>query len=383
MSNHSVEVVRVGLLPHPNADTLSIVKVYGFECAVKTEQFKGVNLAGYIVPDSVVDTRREEFSFLASEAKADGTYRVRARRYCQIWSMGLLIPAKPHWKEGKDVAAELGVTHYEPPEQGGGGANKGKKSYIVPIPKVNGIPIPEYTEIENWRKYNNAFLDGELVIATEKLHGCNSRYCYSNDKLHSGSHHGWKSAYLMARANGRLSFRAWRHHPIETLKFLFEYLKLKFGKPMEVPADQLDNWCKVAKLYNLEEKLKQYPDMEFFGEIYGASVQKGYTYDTTSDEPLKIRFFDIYDVKKGRYLNYNEASNIFDKLELPKVPLLYVGPWNETLLKELVEGKEPLSNGKHPMEGTVIRPHEERYDRKLGRVILKLISNNYLAKDKS
>jgi RNA ligase (TIGR02306 family) len=384
MSDHAIEVIKISnIVPHGNADSLEHVRVYGFTCIVRIGDFKVGDLACYIQPDSLIDTTREEFAFLAPKAKADGSYRIRATRLRNEWSQGLLIPAKPGWKEGQDVSGELSIVHYEPSEQGGGGANKGKKTFTVPIPKVGSIPVPEYTEIENWRKYNKTFLPDELVIATSKIHGSCSRFCYSDGTLHQGSHHQWKSQYVMLRSNGRLSLNAWINRPIVTARFLATFIKAKLSKPTEIPLEQLDNWCKIAKLYNLEEKLSNYPEYEFFGEIYGNSVQKKYVYDTTPDEPLKIRFFDIYDVKKGKYLNYKDACDILDKLELPKVPLMYVGPWNEEFMKNLAEGEEPLSKGKHVMEGLVIRPQEERYDRKLGRVILKLISNNYLAKDQS
>ena len=54
-TNLKVEVVEIGELEkHPNADTLSIVKVKGWQCIVKTDEFKDVKLAAYIPIDSLI-----------------------------------------------------------------------------------------------------------------------------------------------------------------------------------------------------------------------------------------------------------------------------------------------------------------------------------------
>jgi len=55
MSDHRVEVVPIELLPHPNADTLSVVKVFsGYTCCVRTEDWSGRAIGAYIPPDSIV-----------------------------------------------------------------------------------------------------------------------------------------------------------------------------------------------------------------------------------------------------------------------------------------------------------------------------------------
>jgi hypothetical protein len=48
-STHRVEIVPVNLEPHPNADTLSIVRVFdGYTCVVRTADWEGVPFAAYI-----------------------------------------------------------------------------------------------------------------------------------------------------------------------------------------------------------------------------------------------------------------------------------------------------------------------------------------------
>lgn len=70
-STHKAEVVPVVLEKHPNADSLSIVKVFGYTVVVNTKQWEGHTKAVYIVPDSLVDASRTEFSFLSKCEKAE------------------------------------------------------------------------------------------------------------------------------------------------------------------------------------------------------------------------------------------------------------------------------------------------------------------------
>src|SRR5271157_4390310 len=63
VDTHKVEVVPVVLLKHPDADKLSVVKVYNFTVVVNTADWQGVTQAAYAQPDSVMpDT--PEYRFL-------------------------------------------------------------------------------------------------------------------------------------------------------------------------------------------------------------------------------------------------------------------------------------------------------------------------------
>src|SRR5271156_6314191 len=63
VDTHKVEVVPVVLEKHPNADKLSVVKVYNFTVVVNTADWQGVTQAAYVQPDSVMpDT--PEYRFL-------------------------------------------------------------------------------------------------------------------------------------------------------------------------------------------------------------------------------------------------------------------------------------------------------------------------------
>ncbi|KKN70876.1 hypothetical protein LCGC14_0426590 [marine sediment metagenome] len=158
VKEHTCDIVEIKLEPHPNADSLSLVMVGDFQCAVRTEDWKDGDLAVYIPPDSVVP-QTKDFEFLGKHL------RIKARKLRGEWSVGLLIPSPQGAKIGDDYMDKLGIIHYEPQISGNftmGGDN-------VRPPKQGDFP--KY-DVLNFRKYSELFNDGEEVIVTEKIHGC-------------------------------------------------------------------------------------------------------------------------------------------------------------------------------------------------------------------
>lgn len=102
LSTHKCEVVRVLLEEHTNADCLSIVKVHGYECVVRTKEWNDGDLAVCIPPGSVVPNT-ERFKFLGDD-KRISVKNIRGRD-----SHGLLIPAPKNAQEGDDCMEALGV----------------------------------------------------------------------------------------------------------------------------------------------------------------------------------------------------------------------------------------------------------------------------------
>src|ERR1700752_4117993 len=63
VETHKVEIVPIKLEPHPNADRLSVVRVYNFTVVVNTADWQGVEKAAYVQPDSVMPDK-PEYRFL-------------------------------------------------------------------------------------------------------------------------------------------------------------------------------------------------------------------------------------------------------------------------------------------------------------------------------
>lgn len=329
MSNFKAEVIKIdNMEKHPNADTLSIVRVYGgFPCLIRTDDFSVGDLAAYVLaePVSLVPTDLPEFSFLKDKAK-DGLAKIKPIRLRGVFSMGLLIPARLGWKEGQDVTKELGIERYEKLDHlSSGGDSESSPSWFI-----------KYTDIESFRKWHSIF-EGEVII-NEKIEGTNARFAY-RDRLWVGSHTQAK----------KLDGDTW--------------------------------WTHVAKKLELEDKLKNFPDLIFFGEVYGGSVQKkkymeGPPYGKAG---LELLIFDVFDLNEFKYLDYDKAKGLAEEAGFDWVPELYRGPF--TSLADF----EPLADGQsliadHIREGFVIRPSHEKYNDKLGRVIAKLHGQEFLLK---
>lgn len=317
MSTFKVEVVPVKLEKHPNADSLSIVRVFdGYTVCVRTEDWIGRDKGAYIPPDSIVPDN-EMFAFL------EGKTRIKAKKLRGVNSFGLLVPAPEGAQIGDDVAEILGVTHYEPeikPDVSGG------ETEAPP-------PIPgEIYDIESWYKYANEFQIGEEVVITEKIHGMNSRFTYQNGKLYAGSRRQW----------------------------------VKEGDNTFWKILELVPWIKSFCILN--------PNTILYGEIFGA-VQKGFNYGLDSKVPFGFRAFDVY--ADGAFLDYDLALGGANSDFL--VPVLYRGPYHPDKVKELVDGPSVMPGANHIREGVVIKPTKERFSERLGgRLILKAVSVDYL-----
>lgn len=340
MSEITCEVVEIKHLAKlENSDFLELTHVYSYPCIVKAGTFKVGDKAVYFPVDAKLpDKPVFRFVWKNKENPTDKERTIRAIRLRGTFSMGLCLPfdevmeAYPElnpddWQIGHNMAAALGVEKYEPPEPVfTGGENERSPGWF-----------PHYTDIENLRKYHPVFREGEEVVLTEKIHGSNARFAYHEDRLWIGSHHNVKKL-------------------------------VQDSKPTI--------WNLVADKLNLAERLSAFPGLVFFGEVYG-QVQKGFDYGVppgTSD----LILFDIYDISRGRYLDYDDFLKVAKKAELPVVPELYRGPWqgfNEQV-EAIADGTSTLAN--HIREGFVLRPVKERFDDKLGRVILKLPGQDYL-----
>ena len=329
MSQHNCPVVQIKLHPHPNADNLSIVRVLGYQVVVKTDEWKDGDLSIYVEPDTVVP-KNELFSFLGDNL------RVKVRKFRGEYSQGLLIPIPDgiDCKIGDNMMDPLGLVHYEPPVP--------MSSYGQDTKGPSGH-YPKY-DVENHQQYLNLIAEGDHVIITEKIHGTNARFVYTSDdlKMFCGSRSRWKQ--------------------------------------------EGSNWWSQALIQNpwIESWCKDHPNLCLYGEVYGNVQELKYG---AGGNHLFFKVFDIWHVKQTRWLTHDEVCTQAD-FRVEFVPVVYHGPFNLIKAKKLAEGNSTIITirdkqtfvSKHIREGVVIRPVPEKYDVKLGRVQLKLVSNRYLCK---
>lgn len=321
MSEFHVDVVRLGeVLPHPNADLLEITNVHGgYPCIIRKGDFKPGDLAVYVPIDTTLPDI-ECFSFLADRDRK----HLRAKKLRGIFSMGLIIPPPEGVSEGDDVAELLGVTKWEAgddPNVTGGECE----------PPPQGWHFPHYTDLDALRRRKWLLVPGEEVVITEKIHGANARYVHDGERLWVGSRK-----------------------------------QIKVEDPASI-------WWKAAAQCDLAEKLAQAPMHVFFGEVFGQVQDLKYGVNGVA-----FRCFDVFDVSAGRYLDHDEARFLADDLGIEWVPLLYRGPWEPENVDTWCEGFSAIEGANHVREGFVVKPVRERYDERVGRVILKMHGQGYL-----
>lgn len=361
MSDFACPVVRIeSVETHPNADTLSITEVEGGPVIFRTSDFKVGDLAIYLPIESLIPEGRDWVNTHASHLTfRNGVHRLKAARLRKIFSMGMLVPiaaageVQGGWKVGDDLTPILGITKFEELEEveikprKKGSILGWIKNLIYRALGIRGGPQPRLFpiyEVGHFRKAaRNAFKAGEVVVATEKIHGQNFAACYSSKKK----------------------------------RLIVSSHKVIRG------AEDNSNWWMVARKLQLDVILRKFPDLTVYGEIYGADVQDlGYG---VLPGQLEAKFFDIYDVKAKEWLAYDDACNAFAAMGLPIVPVVYRGPYERDAVMALRDGKTtlPAPSGKpHIREGVVVRRVREGLipeDKEVRpRCVLKVINDEYL-----
>lgn len=361
MSSFRCPVVRLETIkPHPNADRLEIAEIYGWQTVVGKGDFVPGDKAVYVPVDSVVPFELAEKLNITQHLKHGS--RVRAARLRGEMSYGFLFKCPEDLKAGEDVASYYGITKWNPEEKLGFHGNtfgkrtpKQKRDWIRTIKhllwplkgaigrikqffgrcKFNGkytdsVPgFDKYTDIENIKNFPKVLdYENETLVVTEKIHGTNFRCGWIDGVWYVGSHNTVR---------------------IET-------------------ADDL--YWKASKLYNLKSILKEGEIL--YGEIYGEKIQKlGY-----GVVGFDVRFFDLK--KNGIYQGKCNFHAFCVRHKLPEVPLLAVGNFTLVSLKDIAKGRSVINKATHIREGVVVKPYEERTDCRLGRVILKVINDDYL-----
>lgn len=389
-STHRVEVVEVHPQPHPNADRLDVVQIEGYICVTGKGNFKDGELGVYFPPDTIAPAIAQ-FKFVW-EGKgflpAPGTNefaipekyrRIKAKKIRGMISEGLLLPLsdftpligpgpKPFgWEAGDDLAEKIGCTHYNPPELGGdveaAPVKKGKKgghpktlrgwigyllSFLPGRRRGDGhedvnLPIPNY-DIDAWQKYGRLLNPGEVVWITEKIHGANARYVFMNARMYAGSHYQWK----------------------------------KYCAGNEF-------WLALAQNPWIEDFCKTFPGFVLYGELV-PTQGTAFSYGQKPRE-FRVFAFDVYDQIAHKFLSCQELDNIgwvyhymvgetFVHASLVHkyhwVPTVDMLPYDPEKIRALSVGPSLIEHAGNKREGIVIKTLDERYDPRLGRIILKL-----------
>jgi RNA ligase (TIGR02306 family) len=331
MSSLIVEVCQIdSVTKHPNADQLEIISVKGWQLISQLGLWHVGDKAVYVPIESIIPLELSDKMNITNYLQNG---RVKCVKLRGEPSFGVLIPAQHEWEVGKDVAEILGITKYEPPVR----TIKFKGQPIDSLP--SNSKFPNYTDIENLRNFNDVFIDGEKVEFTEKLHGANVKLGKIDGQLMAGSR-----------------------------KFIWKM-------PEELP-DWDDNWYWYPHLiHGIQELFKNNngQDIIIYGETYGRVQYLNYNI------PGKLAFA-AFDIKiDGKWVSRDRFNTLCDSYNIPKVPVIYLGPYSLEQAKLYSKGLTVQGNNSHIREGIVIRPIEERKNG-YGRCIYKMVNEDYLLK---
>lgn len=317
---------------HPNADTLEIVKILGFQTVVKQDQYKVGEEVLYFEPDTAFTpeyaTELGIETYLNDKTDMYGTKVkvIKEVKLRSVLSEGLLLPV--YLLNNYDVSL-FPCFKYEA---------QAKYTRVE-----NAIPetllFPAYQSLINLRKEPNTFADGQEVVVTEKIHGTNSRVGFFINEaggivLQAGS----RTVNRKAPEEGEYSLY-WLPYQGGLIQKFFEQLAAE--------------GIKSAVIY---------------GELYGPTVQN-YGYGLLNKE-IAYRAFTLK--LDGVVQNPRDALSLFAEYNIETVPVIYDGPYSYATIQQLAETPTlcaPDDFSTHLAEGVVVQA---------GATIAKYVSSNYL-----
>lgn len=322
------------LNPSEGADRIEVCCFHNNSWRVVVE--KGVHTVGdqvvYFEIDSILPPN-EAYGFLERYSWRVKTIRLRGQL-----SQGVVLPIRIltqlndyyGFADGDDVTEVLGVTKYEPvlPAQLRGQA---KGSFPHWIQKT-----------DSERLQNCGFL----------LESCLGKEFIGHEKLDGSS----CTVYFRDGDFGVCS------------------------RNLELTETEGNSFWALARKLNLEELLRTYGrNIALQMELVGPGVQK----NRYQLKEITGYLFDIWDVDNGCYFPTLKAKDIARDMGLTWTPwignMVLDGTQSVESLLAFAEGKSVL-NPTTEREGIVWRPIEEEFQRNIGRVAFKTISNKYLLK---
>ena len=328
--------------PIDGADAIEVATVGGWKVVIKKGEFNVGDLAVYCEIDSWIPTELAPFLSKGKEPRVyEGVKgeRLRTVKLRGQISQGLLLPLEPTCAniesllfEGLDVSFPLNIQKWEMqvPAQLAGQV---KGNFPTQIPKTDQERAQNLV-----KEIVGANEIGQRFEITEKLEG-SSMTCYLIDGV--------------------------------------------FGvcsRNLDLKCDEVNSFWATAIAEDVEEKMRSefgLADFAVQGELVGPGVQ-GNIYKLSK---LEFRVFDIYDIRRGVYVDPATRQAMVENMGLKHVPILaHQAQLYDTLgitdipqLLKFAEGKSVL--GGCEREGIVFKEVN-------GGFTFKVISNKYLLGEK-
>ena len=161
VADFRVEVVRLQIEAHPNADALELARIGDYLAVVKKGQYSTGDLAAYIPEQAIVPQWLLHEMGLTGRLAGAEKNRVKAIRLRGVLSQGLVYGPRPDWRLGDDVTDELAITKHRPKVP----------TYMSGEVWAAGPDRCMRYDINAHRRYPDVLEVGEQVVFTEKIHG--------------------------------------------------------------------------------------------------------------------------------------------------------------------------------------------------------------------
>jgi RNA ligase (TIGR02306 family) len=315
---------------HPNADSLDLVTIRGWQVVAKRDEFKSGDPCVYVEIDSVLP-EWPEFEFLRKSKFRIKTIKLRGELSQGIAFPISIIPGDAgSFNEGDDLSEVLDIKLYAPPIPAClAGDVEGKFPSFIPK-----------TDCERIQNHRWLLEDKDRTwVATEKANGSSCTVFWNAGSLHVCS-------------------RNW-----------------------ELKESENNAYWIAAKRLNLAEKLPDHRMIALQGELVGPKIQ-GNPYKLSD---YNILFFDAWHLLDNCYLDFYDKRRFFRELGVEMVPLIFdedrfSGGPNHTISDVLKKAEGRSQIGPCEREGLVFLPVHEEHDPRIGRVAFKAISNKFLLK---
>lgn len=323
----------IDVIPHPNADKMSIAKVNGWQVCIKKDEYKPGDLCIFVAVDSVLEDK-PPYEFLRNKNFRIRTCRLRGELSCGIaFPLSLLkefgydMTIYDDAFIGFDVSDLIYAKHYEKP----------LSPQLAGCAKGNFPSFLKKTDSERIQSYPKMLEE-----------------------------FGDKTVYFSLKYDGT-SFSTYTN-------------KNDIGvcsRNLDLKEDESNVYWKMFHRYKFKEIFNRInKNICVQSEIYGNSIQN----NPLKINDIQIAVFDVYDIDTKKYYNYSELKNFCEKYNLPMVDILYEGTLQTFTIEKLVEYSDSLKYPTgNPAEGFVCRPILEQYSNIIkGRMAFKVISNNYM-----
>ena len=335
-------VGRIGeIRPIEGADNIELAIVSGWHAITKKGQYNIGDQVIIATTDAVIPLAiSDEMGVTGYLRKGQRVRTVKLRGVyseCLILSMDLLL-FRDEVKDGDDMMETLGIFKYEPPVKMVEMSVGGRKFKYHQNPNFH-----IYYKFPNLKNAPEMFNEEDIVTITRKLHGTNARYG------------------IVRKKNLSLWDRVRKFFGNKWIDYEYVYGSHNVEKGSDSQGFySTDVWRTIADVYEIKSKLwkfvKTFNEPELlgdgliiYGEIYGHGIQKNYDYGLGD---IKVAGFDVE--LNGKYLPYHDEKNIFESLELPRVEVLYMGPWTKEEQDKHVFNNM-IKGTKVPHEGVVVK----------------------------